>query len=123
VVRILVVEDDPDVAEWVVHCVSGPGREVRSVDDAVGTRALWSEGYVADLILLDYDLPGLDGVALLAEARGHWPAAAYVFVTVQYAEPVLERIAATGAERVAKPFEAATLRGAVDRALATGGAA
>jgi CheY-like chemotaxis protein len=119
-IRLLVVEDDLDVAEWIEHCVSGAEREVRTVSSAAAARAASLEGgYRPDVLLLDYELEaGTDGVELLAALRGPWPRVPCVFVTVHWSGEVLDRIADTGAERVAKPFDPVALLGAVDRALA-----
>jgi DNA-binding response OmpR family regulator len=66
--RALVVEDDPDIVELVAHYLAGEGFEVRS--SANGTEALRllrAEPY--DLLLLDLQLPGLDGLSLCREVR------------------------------------------------------
>ena len=66
--RALIVEDDADIVELVEHYLSKEGWQVQSCDD--GRQALerirnsdW------ELLILDVQLPGLDGLALCAEAR------------------------------------------------------
>jgi len=116
--RVLVVEDDTEVRDWLAHCLLRDGHEVRGVADAAQARACAAEpGYRPDLILMDYALPDGDGVTLLEDLRAAWPSAAAVFVTVQWSGQVIERIEQTGCERVAKPFEAEALRAACRRAL------
>lgn len=70
--RILLVEDDPTVAEVICGLLRGRGHRV--VHAAHGLAAL-SEAVDGDfdIALLDLDLPGLDGVALAAQLRrlGH----------------------------------------------------
>jgi DNA-binding response OmpR family regulator len=66
--RALVVEDDADIVELVTHYLEGEGFAVDSVGD--GKAAL--ERLLADphdLLILDVQLPGLDGLALCAEVR------------------------------------------------------
>lgn len=66
--RALVVEDDPDIVELLVHYLSQDGWSVDSVAD--GRRALErirSESF--QLLILDLQLPGLDGLALCSEVR------------------------------------------------------
>ncbi len=66
--RALVVEDDPDIVELLAHYLKGEGFQVDAVDD--GRRALErirAETY--QLLVLDLQLPGLDGLALCAEVR------------------------------------------------------
>jgi len=92
---VMVVDDDMDVREWIAHCVEQDGHTMLSAVNAPAALDLWAGGNTADVVL---------------------PA---VFVTVQWAGQIIERIAATGAERVAKPFEPDHLRAAVRRALDT----
>lgn len=70
--RILLVEDDPTVAEVISGLLAGRGHRV--VHAAHGLAAL-SEAVDGgfDVALLDLDLPGLDGFALAAQLRrlGH----------------------------------------------------
>src|SRR6266516_1194671 len=66
--RALVVEDDPDIVELLAHYLKGEGFQVDALDD--GRRALErirAETY--QLLVLDLQLPGLDGLALCAEVR------------------------------------------------------
>lgn len=101
----------------------GDGHELRGVPSAAGLRDLREAepDYRPDLILMDYALPDLDGVALLDEVEAYWPGLVAVFVTVQWTGEIIERIERTGHERVAKPFDPEALRAAARRALARGG--
>jgi DNA-binding response OmpR family regulator len=66
--RTLVVEDDADIVELVTHYLEREGFSVESVGD--GRSALERLRNTAyDLLILDVQLPGLDGLALCAEAR------------------------------------------------------
>jgi DNA-binding response OmpR family regulator len=66
--KALVVEDDPDIVELLVHYLRAEGFLVDALGD--GKRALDRiriESY--DLLVLDLQLPGLDGLSLCAEVR------------------------------------------------------
>ena len=117
--RVLIVEDDSDVRDWIAHCLLREGHELRGVPDGARARALLTDepAYRPDLVLMDYALPDTDGVALLGELGERWERVPAVFVTVQWTGQVIERIERTGHERVAKPFDADDLRAAVRRAL------
>src|SRR5512143_549871 len=66
--RALVVEDDPDIVELVQHYLKAEGFQVEAVGD--GRRALdrLREGG-HELVILDLQLPGMDGLTLCAELR------------------------------------------------------
>jgi len=66
--RVLVVEDDPDIVELLVHYLTRDGWHVDAIDD--GRRALErveATGYA--LVILDLQLPELDGLSVCAELR------------------------------------------------------
>jgi two-component system, OmpR family, alkaline phosphatase synthesis response regulator PhoP len=66
--RALVVEDDADIVELVTHYLEREGFAVESLGD--GRSALDRLRTTAyDILILDVQLPGLDGLALCAEAR------------------------------------------------------
>jgi DNA-binding response OmpR family regulator len=66
--RTLVVEDDADIVELVTHYLEREGFTVESVGDGrAAIDRLRTTAY--DLLILDVQLPGLDGLAVCAEAR------------------------------------------------------
>jgi DNA-binding response OmpR family regulator len=66
--RAFVVEDDPDIVELLVHYLSAEGWDVETSGDGKAALArLRSEAF--DLLLLDLQLPGLDGITLCTELR------------------------------------------------------
>jgi DNA-binding response OmpR family regulator len=70
--RVLVVEDDPTVAEVVVRYLEREGFEVESVGD--GREALERAGQsLPDLVVLDLMLPGLDGLEVCRRLRAVAP--------------------------------------------------
>jgi DNA-binding response OmpR family regulator len=124
-VRVLVVEDEPTVAEAVRAALDGEGHAVDVVPD--GLEALgWVETYPYDLLILDVVLPGLDGFSLCARVRSAGVAAPILMLTAL--DEVEDRV--TGLDRgaddyLAKPFAMAELlarvrallrRSAADRA-------
>jgi two-component system alkaline phosphatase synthesis response regulator PhoP len=66
--RVLVVEDEADIVELIAHYLRAEGLEVEA--EGNGRRALerLREGG-ADLVVLDLQLPGMDGLSLCAELR------------------------------------------------------
>jgi DNA-binding response OmpR family regulator len=67
--RVLVVEDDTDIVELVEHYLTGDEWSVASeADGREALERLRSESF--DLVILDLQLPGLDGLALCGKLRG-----------------------------------------------------
>jgi two-component system OmpR family response regulator len=66
--RILVVDDEPEICDFVVRALAGAGYAIDFVCDGAGglQRALASE---YSLIILDLVMPGMDGRAVLARLR------------------------------------------------------
>jgi two-component system OmpR family response regulator len=67
--RILVVEDDPDIAEGIVGHLRSQGYEAtHATDGQAGLMAL--RAGLADLAIADRMLPHLDGLAMIETLRG-----------------------------------------------------
>jgi len=66
--RALVVEDDPDIVELIDHYLKAEGYQVEAVGD--GRQALERlRAGSHDVVILDLQLPGMDGLSLCAELR------------------------------------------------------
>ncbi len=66
--RALVVEDDPDIVELLVHYLKAEGFSVdAAADGRKGLERLRAEAY--QLVILDLQLPGMDGLTLCTEIR------------------------------------------------------
>ena len=117
--RILVVDDERDARDLVVRHLLADGYDVFAGADADEALAAVRSHGQPDVAVLDVDLPGTDGVALLGELRRHRPTLPAVFVTVLWSAEDIGRIRATGGTYLAKPFTADALRDAVRRCLPT----
>ena len=68
--RILVIEDEPTVAEVVDRYLRRDGHDVRLAHD--GLRAMEEyDRFQPDLVVLDLMLPGLDGIEVCRRIRSH----------------------------------------------------
>ena len=116
--RILIAEDEPDLARLVQRVMVAEGHAVTAVGDgAAATHALASRSY--DLLIADIVMPVMDGLALALKASEEYPALRIVIMTGYRAE--LGRARNLGAlvhGILAKPFAAEELRATVAKALA-----
>ena len=68
--HVLVVEDDPKIAQLLLDYLLAEGLSAQSVADGHQALAL-ARQRPPDLVLLDLMLPGLDGLAVCGELRGY----------------------------------------------------
>ncbi|MFI5956101.1 response regulator transcription factor [Cryptosporangium sp. NPDC051539] len=116
--RLLVVEDEGDLRDLLVHRFKAAGHYVVPVATAgAAIRALEAQDAAPDAAVLDVDLPGTDGVELLEELRRVHPGLPALFVTVLSGGSLLGRMKATGCPYLTKPFAAKDLHAAVDGLL------
>ncbi len=88
--RILVVDDDEDVREFLTAVLEDAGAEVLAVGD--GAAALDAARLLKpDLITLDLSMPGRDGGEVLADLRGD-EAVAEIPVCIITGRPELRRL-------------------------------
>ncbi|MET9494527.1 response regulator transcription factor [Streptomyces sp. NPDC006552] len=70
--RVLVVDDDPTVAEVVTGYLERAGHVVDRADDGPAALAL-AAAHRPDLVVLDLMLPGMDGLEVCRRIRAHGP--------------------------------------------------
>ena len=109
--RILVVEDDRDIAELIAHALGKAGYDTHKVTS--GPDALASVRAAApDAIVLDLMLPGLDGLDVCRALRGDPMTAGVPIIMLTARAEEADRVAGLelGADDyVAKPFSAKEL--------------
>ncbi|ACT06226.1 two component transcriptional regulator, winged helix family [Dickeya chrysanthemi Ech1591] len=107
--RLLLVEDHPELAHWLKKALSEVGFAVDLVGDGVAAdQLLQQEAYT--LVVLDVSLPRLDGLALLARLRKRGQNLPVLLLTAR--AEVADRVKGLnlGADDyLTKPFELAEL--------------
>jgi len=102
--RVLLVEDDPDLAEDVARALTAAGFVV---DRSGNGEDAWFQGDVEDyaLVILDLGLPGLDGLTVLKRWRSAGRTMPVLILTARgdWTEKV-EGIEAGADDYMAKPF-------------------
>ena len=108
----LIVEDSRVIRRVSRHIVEGLGLSVEEAED--GREALAAcDKALPDLILLDWNMPVMNGLEFIRELRARPEGASpkVVFCTTEYdAGHIREAIAAGADEYVMKPFDHETLQ-------------
>jgi CheY-like chemotaxis protein len=81
--------------------------EASGADDALAMIA----AHAVDLVLMDYNMPGKDGLALASELRALYPAMPLAVVTANVQDEIIARARAIDAAFVGKPVTQDALRG------------
>src|SRR5450631_2993226 len=118
-VRVLVVDDEPNLAEVLSSVLRHEGWEVQSAGTGMAAVRTGRE-FRPDAVVLDMMLPDFDGLEVMRRLREDNPRVAVLFLTAR--DSVEDRIAgitAGGDDYVTKPFSleevVARLRGLIRR--------
>jgi len=120
--RLLLVEDDPSIAEPLVAALRREGHDV--VWSSTGADGLAAAGPEVDLVLLDLGLPDIDGLEVCRRIRARLPDLPVLMLTARAEEvDAVVGLDAGADDYVTKPFRLAELmariRAALRRAPAT----
>lgn len=110
VLKIIIVDDDHDVAESLADILEFDGHQVElAYSGADALRAVEKQGF--DIGFMDVVMPGMDGVECLHKMQEIRPGAKIFMMTGYSVEALLNRAIDEGALGVLyKPFPAAKVR-------------
>src|SRR5215475_7539903 len=119
-IRVLVVDDEPSLAELLASVLRYEGWEIRTAGDGASAVRTARE-FRPDAVVLDIMLPDFDGMEVLRRVRAELPHVCVLFLTARDAvEDRVAGITAGGDDYVTKPFSLeevlARLRGLLRRA-------
>jgi two-component system response regulator PilR (NtrC family) len=87
--RILIVDDEQSMREWMRLLFQRDGFEVLTAEDGIKAREIVTREYV-DVVLTDIRMPRLDGVALLKAVRDLAPDALVLMMTAHWSRDSVE---------------------------------
>ena len=122
-IRVLVVDDEPSLAELLASVLRYEGWEIQTAGDGSSAVRAARE-FRPDAVVLDVMLPDFDGLEVLRRVRAELPHVCVLFLTARDAvEDRVAGITAGGDDYVTKPFSLeevlARLRGLLRRAGVT----
>jgi DNA-binding NtrC family response regulator len=114
--RLLIVDDEHSVRDFIRRCLKDLGHDIREATDAeTALTALTDQP--ADVVFCDVKMPGEDGVWLTGQIRSRYPRTAVVLATGVSTIPPSTSMRAGVTAYLVKPFGAAALTGALTTAL------
>ena len=115
--RILIIDDDPDVRRVLGAMLSALGHEFTSAEDGLKGLEAYRAG-TFDIVITDIMMPGQAGLETIGELRRHNPDVRVIAISgggrIQGPEDVLIQASSLGAQAtLGKPFRLADLKRAL----------
>ena len=115
---VLVVDDDPSVLATYRRVLTRAGYQAVTEDDPLRVLDGGGPDQPVDLLLLDYKMPGMDGLSLLAELRRREWKAQCILISAFLNDDVRSQAKNLGVRQVLeKPVDIAALRQAIQDLL------
>ena len=111
--RALVIDDSRAMRRIVGSILGGLGYEVREAGHGREGLDVLTEGFVPDLVTVDWNMPVMDGLQFVSAVRSNpaWRSLTLMMVTSESEQTQIVRALAAGAhEYVIKPFTADAIR-------------
>lgn len=119
--KVLIVDDAGPVIVLCVNVLQSLGYSAKGVNRGeAALELLRKEPF--DLMIVDYKMPGMNGLQVWEQARTIRDGMAFVLVTGHATPQIIDEANRLGCQSILlKPFTSAQLRGAVEKALVGGG--
>lgn len=114
--KVMVVEDEPRLREMLLHAIPSMGFTCSGARSAEESLRQMDQA-PADLLVLDLNLPGMDGLTFFEQVRERWPQTQVVILTgFGDLETARQAIRLSVADFLTKPCHLGDLEQALDRA-------
>jgi CheY-like chemotaxis protein len=118
--RVLIVDDEPLVAELLAEMLAESGTEYRVQSASTGPDALVALSRDAvDVILLDINMPGMNGLEALKAIKHLYPEIPILMVTAAHYSAAAEALLLGALAYIPKPFNGHYIHHLVASALGT----
>jgi two-component system response regulator GlrR len=118
---IVVVEDDPYIG-GALDAFLGDKNIVQSFESAEDALAATEHFRGVGVFIIDYKLPGKDGIQLFQELREQFPAAKFILITGEMSLDMVEKTRQLGVDALMlKPFDARILEDNISGLLSIAG--
>ena len=117
--RILIVDDDAGIRTVVAEVLNRRGFQVQEAPDGLSvSTALHTGAFSFDLVVLDWKMPALDGLAVLQQIRTFAPETLVILISIAADDQLrLEALSPGAFEVNRKPMNVGALISVVERAL------
>ncbi|HWJ42283.1 MAG TPA: response regulator transcription factor [Solirubrobacterales bacterium] len=102
--RVLIVEDDMDIADALRRSLRNEGYEVKTSADGIEALDV-AAGFVPDLVVLDLGLPGMDGVEVCRRLRSDGDVPILMLTARAETEDRVAGLDSGADDYLVKPFE------------------
>jgi DNA-binding response OmpR family regulator len=118
---IVVIEDDPYIG-GALDAFLGDKNIVQTFESAEDALAATEHFRGVHVFIIDYKLPGKDGIALFKELREQFPVAKYILITGEMSLDMVEKTRELGLDALMlKPFDARILEDNISGLLSIAG--
>ena len=118
---IVVVEDDPYIG-GALDAFLGDKNIVQTFESAEDALAATEHFRGVGVFIIDYKLPGKDGIELFKELREQFPAAKFILITGEMSLDMVEKTRELGLDALMlKPFDARILEDNISGLLSIAG--
>jgi two-component system, response regulator, stage 0 sporulation protein F len=118
VARILLVDDDPHIRSLGQEILEKLGYIVKTAETGEEVLAKFHQDRSLDLVILDYHLPGIDGLEVIRRLKKAYPETEVLVASGFFSNGEKEQLMAGGAIGfLTKPFRMGELKSRIEEAL------